>query len=130
MTRTCESILQKRQLSCTDISRDLRIYGGLIVDLMVWSSFFFAVFVFWFMFSAIVKVFCYFWDRNILWAKSPPISCRTDDFYARFSKGFVFFLSITCQRTGLLLKEEIFVINIPLHDLLRFVLNRWPAESR
>ena len=79
MTRTCERILQKRQLSCTGIFRDLRIYGGLIVDLMIWSPLFFAVFVFWFMFSAIVKVFRYFWDRNILWALSPPISGRTDD---------------------------------------------------
>ena len=31
------------------------------------------------MFSAIVKVFRYFWDRNILRAKSPPISGRTGD---------------------------------------------------
>ena len=34
------------KLSNTGISRDLRIYGGLIVDLMIWSSLFFAVFVF------------------------------------------------------------------------------------
>ena len=35
MTMTCERILKKRQLPCTDISRDLRIYGELIVDLMI-----------------------------------------------------------------------------------------------
>ena len=35
-------------------------------------------------------------------------------YYARFSGSFVFFLSITFQRTVILLEEEIFVINIPL----------------
>ena len=91
MTRTYEIILMKRQLSCKDIARDLRIYGGLIVDLMLWSSLFFAGFVFWFMISAIVKVFRYFWDRNIIWAKSPPISGRTCDLLRRiFGKFCVF----------------------------------------
>ena len=33
--RTCERILHKRQLSCNGIAGDLRIYGGLIVDLMI-----------------------------------------------------------------------------------------------
>ena len=67
ITRTYEIILQKRQLPCKGTALDLRIYGGLIVDLMIWSSLFVAVFVFWFMVSAIVKVFRYFWDRNILY---------------------------------------------------------------
>ena len=79
MTRTYEIILQKRQLSCKGIACDLRIYSVLIVDLMIWSSLYFAVFVFWFMFSAIVKVFRYFWNCTILWAKSLPISGRTGD---------------------------------------------------
>ena len=35
-------------------------------------------------------------------------------YYAGILGSFVFFLSIICQRTWLLLKEEIFVINIPL----------------
>ena len=34
-TRTYEIILQKRRLSCKGIARDLRIYGWLIVDLMI-----------------------------------------------------------------------------------------------
>ena len=46
MTRTCERILQKQQSSCTVIYRDLWIYGGLVVDLIIRSSLFFAVFVF------------------------------------------------------------------------------------
>ena len=41
MTRTSEIILQKRQLSCKGIASDVRIYGGLIVDLMIWSYIFF-----------------------------------------------------------------------------------------
>ena len=91
MTRTYEIITQKQQLSRKGIARDLRIYGGLIVDLMIWSSLFFAVFMFWFMFSAIVKVFRYFWDRNILWVKSPPISDRSGDLLGRiFGKFCVF----------------------------------------
>ena len=60
MTRTYEIIRKKRQLSCKCIARDLRIYGGLTGDLILWGSLFFAGFVFWFMFSAIVKVFRYF----------------------------------------------------------------------
>ena len=91
MTRTCEIILQKRQLSYTDISRDLRINGGLIVDLMIWKFLFFSVFVFWFMFSAFMKVFRYFWDRNILWAKSSPISDRTDDLLRTIFENFCVF---------------------------------------
>ena len=79
MTRTCESILQKRQLLRTEISRDLRINGGLIVDLMVCSSLFVAVFVVLIHVFRDCESFCYFWDRNILLAKSPPISGRTDD---------------------------------------------------
>ena len=51
MTRTYEIILQKRQLSCKGIAHDIRIYCGLIVDLMSWSSLFFVVFVFWFMYE-------------------------------------------------------------------------------
>ena len=94
MTRTYEIILQKRQLSWNGIACDLRIYGGLIVDLMIWSSLFFAVFVFWFMFSAIVKVFRYFWDRNILWAKYPPISGNTGDLLRRIFGKFCVF---SCQ---------------------------------
>ena len=35
MTRTFARILHKRQLSCQGIARDLRIYGRLIVDLMI-----------------------------------------------------------------------------------------------
>ena len=114
MTRTYDIIPQKRPMSCKGIVRDLRIYGGLIVDLMIWSNLFFAGFMIWFLFSAIIKVFRYFWDRNILWAKYPPISGITGDYYAGFSGSFVFFLSITCQRTGLLLKKRFFVIDIPL----------------
>ena len=33
ITRTCERMLQKRLLSCKGIAQDLRIYGGLVVDL-------------------------------------------------------------------------------------------------
>ena len=78
ITKTYKIILEKRQLLCKGIGRDLRIYGGLIVDLM--SPLFCTVFVFWFMFYAIVRVFRYFWDRNILLAKYPPISGRTGEF--------------------------------------------------
>ena len=42
----------------------------------------------------------------------------------------MFFLSITCQRSSELLKEEIFVVNIPQHEVLQFLLNRSQAESR
>ena len=35
MTRTCERIPQKRHLSCKGIARDLRIYSGLIFDLVI-----------------------------------------------------------------------------------------------
>ena len=83
MTRNYEIFLQKWQLSCKGITRDLQIYGGLIVDLIIWSSLFFAVFVFLFMFSAIGKVFRYFLGRDILWMKSPPISGRTCDLLRR-----------------------------------------------
>ena len=91
MTRIYEIILQKQQLSCKGIVHDLRIYGWLIVDLMIWSSFFFAVFLFWFMYSAIMKVVRYFWDRNILWAKFPPISGRTGDLLRRIFEKFCVF---------------------------------------
>ena len=84
MTRTYEIILQKRQLSCKVIAPDSRIYGGLIVDLMICNSFFFAVFVFWFAFSAIVKGFPYFCDRSIFWAKVPPIFDRTGRIFGKF----------------------------------------------
>ena len=91
MTTTYEIIRKKRQLSCKGIIRDLQIYGGLIVDLMLWSSLFFAGFVFWLMFSAIVKVFRYFSDRDILWAKFLNISGRTCDLLRRiFGKFSVF----------------------------------------
>ena len=60
MTRSCGKILQKWQLTCTGTAPDLRIYGGLIVNLMIWSSLLYAVFMFWFIFFAIVKVFRYF----------------------------------------------------------------------
>ena len=42
----------------------------------------------------------------------------------------MFFLTITYQRAGILLKEEIFVVNIPLAKVLRFLLNRLQADSR
>ena len=35
ITRTCERILQNRQFSCKGIAWDLRIYGWLVVDLMI-----------------------------------------------------------------------------------------------
>ena len=91
MTKTYEIILMKRQLPCEGITRDPRIYGWLIFDLMIWSSIFFAVFVFWFMFSAIVKVFRNVLDRNILWAKSPPIVGRTGDLLSRIFGNFCVF---------------------------------------
>ena len=40
---------------CKGIAGDLRMCGWLIVNLMTWSSLFFAVFLFWFKFSAIVE---------------------------------------------------------------------------
>ena len=85
MTRTNEIILQKRQLPCKGIARDLRIYGGLIIDLLI-RFLFFAVFVFIFMFSAIVKVFRYFWiatsfERNL---RLFPIEATVAIYYARF----------------------------------------------
>ena len=101
-------------ISCKVIARDLRIYGGLIVALVIWSSIFFAVFVFWFMFSAIVRFFVTFgiaisFERNLR-----PFPIELASYYPGFSGSSLFFLSITCQRAGLLLKDEIFVINIPL----------------
>ena len=64
MTRTSEIVLKKRQLSCKGIALDKRIYGGLIVDLMIWSPLFYAVFVFWFITFAIVKYFRYFFGSQ------------------------------------------------------------------
>ena len=91
MTTTYEIIHKKRQLSCKGIARDLQIYGGLIVDLLLWKYLFLAGFVFWFMFSAIFKVVRYFLDRNILWAKFPNISGRICDLLRRiFGKISVF----------------------------------------
>ena len=91
LTRTYEIILKKRQLSCKGIALDLRIRGGLIVDLMIGSSLFFAVFVFWFMFFVIGKDFRYFWDRNIPSVKSPLISGRTGDLLRRIFRKFCIF---------------------------------------
>ena len=67
---------------------------------------FFVVFVFWLIFSAIMNVFCYFWDRNILGAKSPPISGRSGDLLRTIFGKLCVFLSITSQRTGLLLRKR------------------------
>ena len=108
MTRTCERILQKWQLSCTSISQDLRIYGGLIVDLMIWSSLSLQFLCFDSCFPQLWEFFVTFeitasFERNI---HLFPVELTI--YYARFSRSFVFFLPITCQRTGLLLKEEIF----------------------
>ena len=130
MTRTYEIILQKRKLSCKGIARDLRIYGGFIVDLMIFSSLFFAVFLFWFMFSAIVKVFRYFRDRNILWAKSPPISGITGDLLRRIFGKFCVFPVIHLSENWIANKKEIFSSIFPEHEVLRFLLNRPQAESR
>ena len=91
MTTTYEIICKKQQLSCKGIARDLRIYGGLSVDLMLWKYLFFAGFVIWFMFSAIVKVFRYFSDRNILWANFPNISGRICDSLHRIFGRFCVF---------------------------------------
>ena len=110
LTRTYEIILQQRHLSCKGIARDLRIYAGLIVDLMIWSSLFIVVFVFWFISFAIVNVFRYFWDRNILRAKSPPICDRTGDLLCRMFGNFCVFPVnhlpenwITAKRTNFLI---------------------------
>ena len=91
MTKTCERILKKRQLSCKGIAQDIRIYSGLIVDRIIWSSLFFAVFVFRFIFSTIVKIFRYFSDRNILGVKSPPFSGRTGNLLPTISGTFCVF---------------------------------------
>ena len=68
MTTTYEIILKKRQLSCKGIARDLRIYGGLIVDLMLWRSLFVAGVVFWFMFFRDCESF------SLLFGSQHPLS--------------------------------------------------------
>ena len=45
-----------------------------------------------------------------------------------YRKGLCFFLSIICQRTGLLLKEDMFVSNIPLARTLT-VFTSWVASQ-
>ena len=110
----------------------LGIYGfivGMMVDLMIWSSLFFAVFVFWFMFSAILKVFRTLWDRNIHSAKSPPISGLTI-YYARFSGSFVFFCQLLVRKLDYCSKKRFLSSIFLLHELLRFLHNRSTAESR
>ena len=57
-------------------------YDGFILDMMIQCSILIAVFVFWFMFSSIVKGFRYFWDCNILEGKSPSISDWIGDMYS------------------------------------------------
>ena len=90
MTRTCEKILHIRHLSCKGIAQDLRIYGGLIVVLMIWSFLFFAVFVLIYV-PAIMKVCCYLRGWNILRAKSLPISGRTGNLLRKiFGKFHIF----------------------------------------
>ena len=103
MTRTYEIMLKKRQLSCKGIARDLRIYGLLIV-----------VFVFWFIFSTVVEVFRYFWDRNIPWAKSPPISGRTSDLIRKIFGKFCVFPVNHFSENWITAKRRIFFINILL----------------
>ena len=48
------------------LNRDLRRNDQLIVDLVLWYYFILRAVVFWVMFSAIMKVFCNFLDRNIV----------------------------------------------------------------
>ena len=57
-----------------------------------------------------MEVFHYFWDRNV---KPTPMHSITGVYVVRLSESVVFFLLIICQRTDLLLQENIFA-NIPL----------------
>ena len=58
-------------------TRDIRIYDIIIVRLVLWYYFISSDFMFWLMFSAIMKVFCTFGDHNIVLTKSPFVSGRT-----------------------------------------------------
>ena len=127
MTSACGRILLKRQFSCTGIVRDLRNNVGLIVNLMIWSSFLFAVFVF-------DSIFLRLWKYSVTLgiAISFKPNCHRfpvelEIYYARFSESIVLFLSIISQKTVSLLKEESI---FPLHELVRYLLNGSPAESR
>ena len=82
------------------------------------------------MFSAIVKIVCYFSDRNIICAKSPSIYQSTGDLSCTIFGKFVFFFSITYRRTELLLKEDIVVFNIPLARTFTVLIDRSATESR
>ena len=66
------------------------------------------------MFSLIVNVFVTFEIAISLKGSRHLFPVELAIYYARFSGSFMFFLSIIGQRTGLLFKEEIFVVNIPL----------------
>ena len=114
ITRTCENILHKRQTDKTGMIRDPRVYVGFIFDLMFCRSLFFAVFVFWFMFSAIMKVFRYFRDRNILYAKYPPISDSTDNLLRTIFRKFCVFPFKNLSENLIPDKRRYFVMNIPL----------------
>ena len=61
------------------------------------------------MFSANLKVFSYFRDRNILLAKYPLLPVELWVYYAEVSKSVVLFMSIT----EFLIKEEILPLIIP-----------------
>ena len=141
MTRTCERILQKRQLASTSIVRDLWMNGWLIVDLMIWSSLFLTVFL-WFdlCFPCVRKLFVTFgiatsFERNLhLFPVKFKhilfhiyISSRTGVLLRTIFGKFCLFLSINCQKTGLL---EIFVSNIRLARSFTVFPNWSPAKSR
>ena len=132
ITRTCESILHKRLTDSTGIIPDPRIYVGFIFDPIFCRSLFFAVFVFDSCFPRLWKFFvtlgiATFFTRNL-----HIFLVLLTIYYARFSGSFVFFLSKTCQKIWLLIKEDILSWIFPLHELFNvfFVLNRPPAESR
>ena len=71
------------------------------------------LFWFWFMLSAIMKVFVTFRIATYFERNLHLFQVELAIYYARFFVSFVFFLSIPYQRTGLLLKEDIFSSILP-----------------
>ena len=114
MTRTCERIPQKRQMSWTGISRDLRFMVGWLSIRWFEESFSLQFLCFDSCFPRLWKFLVTFGIATFIERNLHLFPVELTIYYARFLGSYVFFQSITCQRTGLLLKEEIFVTNIPL----------------
>ena len=116
MTRKCGIILRDRQLSCTGISRNLWRVDCRSDDLK---------FPFLLSFCVLIHIFLDCESCSFLLGSQHPLSkialfpVEIAIYYARFSGRFVFFLSIICQRTGLMLNEKKNVINFPLVRTLK-----------